>query len=104
MPTVSALAAHDASTPRALAQIDRRELDRHEVLSEIKYAGVCHSDIHAVRGDWDVKQYPLVPGHEIAGIVIAIGEAVTTRAVGDRVGVGCQVNSCRECAKCRHGQ
>jgi uncharacterized zinc-type alcohol dehydrogenase-like protein len=74
------------------------------VLIEIRYAGICHSDIHTVRGEWGPQFYPLAPGHEIAGIVAEIGSAVTRHTIGDRVGVGCMVNSCRECANCRKGE
>jgi len=74
------------------------------VLIEIKYAGICHSDIHTVRGEWGETRYPLTPGHEIAGIVTQVGAEVTRHAVGDRAGVGCMVDSCRECANCRNGE
>ncbi len=76
----------------------------HEVLVRVRSCGVCHSDIHTVRGDWGPQSYPLAPGHEIAGIVTAVGHAVTRHAVGDRVGVGCMVNSCGECIHCRAGE
>ncbi|WP_309122177.1 NAD(P)-dependent alcohol dehydrogenase [Paenibacillus sp.] len=84
--------------------IERRELEPHDVLIEIKYAGICHSDIHTARGEWGPVNYPLVPGHEIAGIVTEVGSEVTTYAVGDRVGVGCMVDSCRTCDPCRKGE
>ena len=74
------------------------------MLIEIKYAGICHSDIHTVRGEWGETRYPLTPGHEIAGIVTQVGAEVTRHAVGDRAGVGCMVDSCRECANCRNGE
>lgn len=89
--------------PFKLTTIERRELEPHDVLIEIKYAGICHSDIHTARGDWGPVKYPLVPGHEIAGIVAAVGAAVTKHAIGDRVGVGCMVDSCRECVHCSKG-
>ncbi|MCP6429222.1 alcohol dehydrogenase catalytic domain-containing protein, partial [Klebsiella pneumoniae] len=69
--------------------ITRREVGPHDVLIEIAYAGICHSDIHTVNGDWGPQPYPLVPGHEIVGTVAEIGPEVTGHAVGDRVGVGC---------------
>jgi alcohol dehydrogenase (NADP+) len=69
-----------------------------------QYAGICHSDIHTVRGDWGPQSYPLVPGHEIVGIVTHVGPEVTRHKVGDRVGVGCMVNSCRDCVNCRNGE
>ena len=74
------------------------------MLIEIKYAGICHSDIHTVRGDWGPQTYPPAPGHETTGILTEIGSAVTKRGVGDRVGVGCTVISCGECPNCRAGQ
>lgn len=104
MPTAIAYAAPSATGDLAPATIERRDVGSHDVLIEIKYAGICHSDIHTVRGDWGPQQYPLVPGHEIAGIVTEVGAEVTKHAIGDRVGVGCMVNSCRECANCVKGQ
>ena len=86
------------------AEIKRRDLDLHDVLIEIKYAGICHSDIHTAHGEWGPVNYPLVPGHEIAGIVTAIGAEVTKYKVGDRVGVGCMVDSCGECENCLKGE
>jgi uncharacterized zinc-type alcohol dehydrogenase-like protein len=83
--------------------IERRDVGPHDVLIEIKYAGICHSDIHTVRGEWGPQAFPLVPGHEIAGIVTDVGSEVTKHAVGDRVGVGCMVNSCGECKNCKAG-
>ncbi|GAA2677649.1 NAD(P)-dependent alcohol dehydrogenase [Actinosynnema pretiosum subsp. pretiosum] len=73
------------------------------MLIDIKYCGICHSDIHTVRGEWGGIEYPLAPGHEIAGVVTEVGSEVTKHAVGDRVGVGCMVNSCRECVNCLKG-
>jgi alcohol dehydrogenase (NADP+) len=84
--------------------IERRDLGPRDIMIEIRYAGICHSDIHTVRGDWGPVPYPLTVGHEIVGKVTAVGAEVTKHAVGDRVGVGCMVNSCRECANCRAGQ
>ncbi|WP_054709483.1 NAD(P)-dependent alcohol dehydrogenase [Bacillus sp. JCM 19041] len=86
------------------AEIKRRNLDQHDVLIEIKYAGICHSDIHTARGEWGEVHYPLVPGHEIAGIVTQVGKHVTKFKVGDRVGVGCMVDSCGKCSSCREGE
>ena len=74
------------------------------MLIEIRYAGICHSDIHTVRGEWGAITYPLTVGHEIVGDVAEVGSEVTKHAVGDRVGVGCMVNSCRECANCLAGE
>jgi uncharacterized zinc-type alcohol dehydrogenase-like protein len=104
--TVNAYAATSPTEPLTPATIERRDLGPHDVLIEIKYCGICHSDIHYVRGEWDAENvhYPVAPGHEIAGIVAAVGSAVTKHAVGDRVGVGCMVDSCGECANCRKGE
>jgi len=74
------------------------------VLIDIEYCGVCHSDIHTARSDWRPAPYPITPGHEIVGTVAGVGSAVTRHAVGDRVGVGCLVDSCRECEPCRRGE
>ncbi|WP_309484309.1 NAD(P)-dependent alcohol dehydrogenase [Streptomyces himalayensis] len=104
MPTVNAYAAMSATEPLAPITIERRDLGPRDVLIEIKYAGICHSDIHHARGDWGPQSYPVAPGHEIAGIVTAVGPEVTKHQVGDRAGVGCMVNSCRECANCRSGR
>jgi uncharacterized zinc-type alcohol dehydrogenase-like protein len=104
MTTVKAYASPSATEDLVATTIERREVGPHDVMIEIKFAGICHSDIHTVRGDWGPQQYPLVPGHEIAGIVTEVGSAVTRHAVGDRVGVGCMVNSCRECANCLKGE
>jgi uncharacterized zinc-type alcohol dehydrogenase-like protein len=101
--TVNAYAAPSATEPLIKTAIDRRDLDDHDVLIDIKYCGICQSDIHTVRGDWGDAHYPLAPGHEIVGIVTQVGSEVTKHAVGDRVGVGCMVDSCRECLKCRNG-
>lgn len=104
MITVNARAAFSQEGPIKLTTIERRELQPHDVLIEIKYAGICHSDIHTARGDWGPVQYPIVPGHEIAGIVSRVGAEVTKYAVGDRVGVGCMVDSCGKCASCTKGE
>lgn len=104
MLTANAYAAPSADGELVPTTIERRDVGAHDVLIEIKYAGICHSDIHTVRGDWGPQQYPLVPGHEIAGIVTEIGAGVTRHKVGDRVGVGCMVNSCKECANCLKGE
>jgi len=104
MLTVNAYAAPSATQDLVATTIERREVGPHDVLIEIKFAGICHSDIHTVRGDWGPQSYPLVPGHEIAGIVAETGSAVTRHKVGDRVGVGCMVNSCGECVNCQAGE
>lgn len=81
--------------------IERRELLAKDVWIDILYCGVCHSDIHTARNDWGRTKYPIVPGHEIVGIVKAVGEEVTKYNVGQKVGVGCMVDSCRHCASCQ---
>jgi len=103
MPTVAAYAAPSATEPLVRTTIERRETGPRDVLIAIRYAGICHSDIHLVRGDWGPVTYPQVVGHEIAGEVVEVGSDVTGFAVGDRVGVGCMVNSCRECENCLAG-
>ncbi|MFE9202495.1 NAD(P)-dependent alcohol dehydrogenase [Micromonospora sp. NPDC007230] len=104
MMRVHAYAAPSPSEPLAPTIIERRDVGPNDVLIEIRYAGICHSDIHTVRGDWGPQPYPLVPGHEIVGIVTEVGSEVTRHQVGDRVGVGCMVNACRECINCRNGE
>ncbi len=84
--------------------IERREVGPRDVLIEISYAGICHSDIHTVKEEWGSVPFPLTVGHEIVGRVAEAGSEVTRHAVGDRVGVGCMVNSCRECDNCKAGQ
>ena len=85
--------------------IERRDVGDKDVLIEIKFAGICHSDIHTVRQEWsDNVQYPITPGHEIAGIVTKVGSEVSKYKVGDRVGVGCMVDSCGECEYCLRGE
>ncbi|WP_315108213.1 NAD(P)-dependent alcohol dehydrogenase [uncultured Microbacterium sp.] len=103
MSTVTAYAAPTEAAPLEKTVIERRELGPHDILIDIAFAGICHSDIHTVRGDWGPQQYPLAPGHEITGTVAAVGSEVTKHALGDRVGVGCLVNSCRECVYCLRG-
>jgi uncharacterized zinc-type alcohol dehydrogenase-like protein len=100
---VNAWAAAAAGEPLARTTIERRALGEHDVLIAIEYAGICHSDIHTVNGDWGPQPYPVVPGHEIVGTVAEVGPAVTTHQVGDRVGVGCFVDSCRHCVNCEAG-
>jgi uncharacterized zinc-type alcohol dehydrogenase-like protein len=100
---VNAYAAPAAGEPLAPTTIERRDVGPRDVLIEITHAGICHSDIHTVNGDWGPQPFPVVPGHEIVGLVAEVGSEVTTHSVGDRVGVGCMVNSCRECANCLAG-
>ncbi len=101
--TAKAYAAHSASTPLAPATIARREPGPTDVEIDILYCGVCHSDIHTARSEWGPAKYPCVPGHEIVGRVKRVGSAVTRHAVGDRVCVGCMVDSCRTCSSCEAG-
>jgi len=101
--TVKAWGATSADSPLAPMTIERRELGPHDVRIDIAYAGICHSDIHTIRSEWGPAKYPLVVGHEIAGTVSAVGSEVTRHQVADRVGVGCMVNSCGECAQCEAG-
>jgi uncharacterized zinc-type alcohol dehydrogenase-like protein len=104
MTTVTAYATSAAKAPFAKTTIERREVGPKDVLIKIAYAGICHSDIHTAREEWGTANFPLVPGHEIAGVVTEVGAEVTKHAVGDRVGVGCMVDSCRECEHCQAGQ
>ncbi|GAB4079495.1 NAD(P)-dependent alcohol dehydrogenase [Modestobacter muralis] len=100
---VNAYAAPAAGEPLAPTTVERRDVGPRDVLIEITHAGICHSDIHTVNGDWGPQPFPVVPGHEIVGLVTEVGTDVTTHRVGDRVGVGCMVNSCRECTNCLAG-
>ena len=100
---VSAVAATSATEPLSKITVERRDVAPHDVAIDIKFAGICHSDIHTVRSDWGPASYPVVPGHEISGVVAEVGSAVTKYKVGDRVGVGCLVDSCRECNSCKSG-
>jgi uncharacterized zinc-type alcohol dehydrogenase-like protein len=104
---VSAVPAYAAPAPKAPLErttIERRPVGWFDVLIDIKFAGICHSDIHQVREGWGKAIFPMVPGHEIAGIVAEVGSGVSKFKVGDRVGVGCLVDSCRECENCKAGQ
>ncbi|MFJ3649998.1 NAD(P)-dependent alcohol dehydrogenase [Streptomyces murinus] len=103
MTTVAAYAAPAAKAPLERTEIERRAVGEFDVLIDIKFAGICHSDIHQVREGWGRASFPMVPGHEIAGVVTEVGSGVTKYAVGDRVGVGCMVDSCRECDNCKAG-
>lgn len=104
MITAKARAVDGPDKPFKEAEITRRDLDSKDVLIEIKFAGICHSDIHTAHGEWGEVNYPLVPGHEIAGIVTDVGPEVTKYKVGDRVGVGCMVDSCGDCENCQQGE
>jgi len=104
MPTVSAFAALAADAPLAPSAIERRALGAMDVAIDILWCGVCHSDLHYSRNEWGRTVYPAVPGHEIVGRVGAIGAGVTRHKVGDLVGVGCMVDSCRTCEPCSEGE
>jgi len=93
-------AAMAADVPLAPYRFERRELGPHDVQIEIAFCGVCHSDLHTVRGEWPGVEFPVVPGHEIVGHVAAVGAEVTRFAPGDRAGVGVIVDSCKRCAAC----
>jgi uncharacterized zinc-type alcohol dehydrogenase-like protein len=98
-----AYAAASAKSPLAPYSIERRQPGPNDVLIDILYCGVCHSDIHQARGEWGQSSFPMVPGHEIVGRVKQVGERVGKFKVGDLAGVGCFVDSCRECDPCRRG-
>src|SRR6476661_482530 len=101
---VKAYAAQDPVSPLAPFQFERRELREHDIQIEILFSGVCHSDLHQVRDEWGGSIYPMVPGHEIVGRVARVGSGVKKFKAGDLAGVGCMVDSCRECASCREGE
>jgi len=96
-------AAQSEDSGLAPINFERRALRADDVAIEIDYCGVCHTDIHFVQNDWGMTAYPVVPGHEIVGRVTAVGSGVTGFQVGDKVGVGCMVDSCRHCDACEHG-
>jgi alcohol dehydrogenase (NADP+) len=95
-------AAKSASSKLEYYEFDRREPNEQDVEFEVKFCGICHSDIHTARGDWGEIEYPCVPGHEIVGIVTRVGAEVKDFKPGDRVGVGCMVNSCGDCGPCKN--
>ena len=99
----AAYGTHSATEDLALMEIDRRGIGKKDVAIDIDYCGVCHSDIHMARNEWGWSEYPVVPGHEIIGRVTEVGEEVSAFKPGDLVGVGCMVDSCRECNSCHEG-
>lgn len=101
--TTHSYAAPTAGAPLKPWPLERRDLGAHDVEIAIDFCGVCHSDIHTVRGEWGPQNWPFVPGHEIVGRVVGIGAEVSRYAVGDTVGVGCMVDSCRHCPPCQSG-
>ncbi|MEV4976716.1 NAD(P)-dependent alcohol dehydrogenase [Streptomyces scopuliridis] len=104
MPSARAYTATSATAPLTPGTLHRREVGPRDVLVDIAWVGICHSDIHTVRGEWGTAPYPLTVGHEIVGVVAEVGAEVTRHHVGDRVGVGCLVDSCRDCDHCRADQ
>jgi uncharacterized zinc-type alcohol dehydrogenase-like protein len=100
---VKGYAAAAAKAPLAPYSFQRRDPGEHDVAIDIKYCGVCHSDIHQARDEWGGSTFPMVPGHEIVGVVTRVGGKVTKYKVGDKVGVGCFVDSCRACEHCKNG-
>lgn len=103
LPT-KAYAAHVAAAPLAPFEFNRREVGDHDILIEILYCGVCHSDIHQARGEWGGETFPMVPGHEVVGRVAKVGSKVSGFKVNDIAGVGCFVDSCRTCCNCKAGE
>jgi len=97
------IAAMAASAPLVPFEFERRELGSRDVALNVSYAGICHSDIHQAREEWGPSLFPMVPGHEIVGIVTEIGAAVDKFKVGDRIGIGVFIDSCRTCAPCKAG-
>ncbi len=100
---VCGYAAHHAKAPLTPYSFERREPGDHDVAIDIQYSGICHSDIHKVNNGWGGSTFPMVPGHEIAGIVSQVGTKVTRFKVRDRVAVGNFVDSCRNCGPCHQG-
>ena len=103
MMDVKGYAAQNATSPLAPYSFQRREPRDHDVVIDIKFCGICHTDIHQVTNGWGASAYPMVPGHEIAGVVSKVGPGVTRYKIGDKVGVGCFVDSCRNCDPCKRG-
>lgn len=104
MSSTPALSTPSAGAPFAPTSIERRELGERDVLIDIAFCGICHSDIHQARDEWGGSIFPMVPGHEIAGVVRDVGPGVSRFSVGDRVGVGCMVDSCGACEYCEAGE
>ena len=96
-------AAFDPATPLAPHSFSRRAVGTNDVAIDILFCGVCHSDLHTARNEWDNTRYPSVPGHEIVGRVTAVGDSVDGFKVGDLAGVGCMVDSCQSCSSCNEG-
>ncbi|MCK8495045.1 NAD(P)-dependent alcohol dehydrogenase [Spirosoma sp. RP8] len=103
MIATKAYAAQTKDSDLAPWNFDRREVGPHDVQFDILYCGVCHSDLHQIKDEWGGSLFPMVPGHEIVGRVVAVGSQVSKFSVGDLAGTGCMVDSCRECESCRQG-
>ena len=101
---VKAFAAYDAETPLKPFDFERKDVGVHQIQIEILFSGVCHSDIHTARSEWGPANYPVVPGHEIVGRIVKVGSEVSAFKVGELAGVGCFVDSCRECQSCKEGE
>jgi alcohol dehydrogenase (NADP+) len=97
-------AAKSAKTPLVPFTFNRRSPGPHDIAIDIKFSGICHSDIHQARDEWGGSIFPMVPGHEISGVVTSVGSSVSKFKPGDRVGVGCFVDSCRKCHSCSKGE
>ncbi|MCM1331610.1 MAG: alcohol dehydrogenase catalytic domain-containing protein [Bacteroides sp.] len=95
-------AVHEAHGHFKPYEFTRHAVGDNDIRIEILYAGICHSDLHHVFADWGAEEYPMVPGHEIAGRVVAVGKNVTKFKVGDYAGIGCMIGSCRHCDACEH--
>jgi len=102
--SVPAYAASSSTSPLAPFTIERRDPGPHDVVIDIEYCGICHTDLHLVRDEWGHTRYPIVPGHEIVGRIAAVGSEVTRWKSGERAGIGCFVDSCRTCESCRDGE
>jgi len=103
MTNVRGLAAMSKGAAFVRHDFTRRDVGAYDVLIDISFAGICHSDIHQVREEWGPSIFPMVPGHEIAGVVREVGSSVTKFALGDHIGVGVFIDSCRECKPCEDG-
>lgn len=101
---IKAFGTESSETPLKKLDIQRRNILPHDIQIEILYCGICHSDLHSARNEWGNAAYPIVPGHEIVGKVTAVGNHVTKFKTGDLAGVGCIVDSCRECGHCKEGE
>lgn len=101
---IKAYGTEAADAPLKNLEVSRRSIEAHDVQIEILYCGICHSGLHAVRDEWGGTAYPIVPGHEIIGRITAVGSEVTKFKIGELAGVGCIVDSCRECERCEEGE